>query len=136
MAEELPPEEPSEEKEPSGLNVPHLERVLTYAVAGLCIIGWFVLQAMSPNGQVSKTGILALIGTYGLTKVVVMVLAIREGWRGWQGLLAEIAAIAVLGQMIWSGIQGGPHIVLIVAFLLLGMYLRRRAMMRDNEESE
>lgn len=92
-------------------------------VGGLLGISW----ATGQTPPAPEYGV-ALLGLFGLAKVVVLVLGLKTGWPFWKAVALEILALGAVGRLVWTGMRGPDTVpvVVIVVMLLGGAALLRR----------
>jgi len=108
-------------------DVARIDKLASLAVVVIGLLPIVAGIAASPEHQVPASWLLALLGAFIVVKGAVAVLGVRAHWRAWPALPVEMAALAVVGFIVWADLRSPVPIVVAAALLLGATMVRRRA---------
>jgi hypothetical protein len=123
--------------------VARFERVERRSSRGLFAGGVVALAlgaVLTADHRLPPSLLVAWAGVLALTKIILVGLALRAGWRAWPALLMEAAAFGAVASLVAGAGESAALFLLLSAAVLLGGagWVRRRAAIAaasDEEES-
>jgi hypothetical protein len=132
-----PPPEVSQAPKQAGRGPEAVEKLEKQASRALFVLGLLALAIgsfVTEGHRLPANVLLAWIGVFVASKLVLAVLGLRAGWKAWPALVAELAALAMVGLIVQQEMSldvrdsSAILIILAVAVLLAAAgLLRRRA---------